>query len=161
MVCGSSSRKINRAPTVAHMVWYRAGSMDETNGRTGVAHVLEHMMFKGTPKRSVRRVQSSGRCRRRARQRIYQSRLHGLFSAGAEREAGRDDAARSRSHAPPDARSGEFAQEIRVVMEERRLRTDDQPQALLFEQLPPSLSGASLSRAGHRLDERPREHDRE
>jgi zinc protease len=38
-----------RAPTVVHMVWYRAGSMDETNGRTGVAHVLEHMMFKGTP----------------------------------------------------------------------------------------------------------------
>jgi zinc protease len=37
-----------RAPTVAHMVWYRAGSMDEVNGRTGVAHVLEHMMFKGT-----------------------------------------------------------------------------------------------------------------
>ena len=38
-----------RAPTVAHMVWYRAGSMDETNGTTGVAHLLEHMMFKGTP----------------------------------------------------------------------------------------------------------------
>ena len=32
------------------MVWYRAGSMDESNGTTGVAHVLEHMMFKGTPK---------------------------------------------------------------------------------------------------------------
>lgn len=39
-----------RAPTVAHMVWYRAGSMDELNGKTGVAHVLEHMMFKGTEK---------------------------------------------------------------------------------------------------------------
>src|SRR5690349_17502055 len=37
-----------RAPTVAHMIWYRAGSMDETNGTTGVAHVLEHLMFKGT-----------------------------------------------------------------------------------------------------------------
>ena len=43
-------REDHRAPTVAHMVWYRAGSMDETNGRTGVAHVLEHMMFKGTEK---------------------------------------------------------------------------------------------------------------
>jgi zinc protease len=32
------------------MVWYRAGSMDELNGKTGVAHVLEHMMFKGTEK---------------------------------------------------------------------------------------------------------------
>ena len=38
----------HRAPTVVSMVWYKAGSMDEVNGRTGVAHVLEHMMFKGT-----------------------------------------------------------------------------------------------------------------
>ena len=38
-----------RAPTAVHMVWYRAGSMDEKNGTTGVAHLLEHMMFKGTP----------------------------------------------------------------------------------------------------------------
>ena len=38
-----------RAPTAAHMVWYRAGGMDEVSGTTGVAHVLEHMMFKGTP----------------------------------------------------------------------------------------------------------------
>ena len=37
-----------RAPVVVCMVWYRAGSMDEVNGTTGVAHVLEHMMFKGT-----------------------------------------------------------------------------------------------------------------
>ena len=41
-------RQDHRAPTVVHMVWYRAGSMDEVNGKTGVAHVLEHMMFKGT-----------------------------------------------------------------------------------------------------------------
>ena len=38
----------HRSPTVAHMVWYKAGSIDEYNGTTGVAHVLEHMMFKGT-----------------------------------------------------------------------------------------------------------------
>src|SRR5512141_2110617 len=38
----------HRAPTAVHMVWYRAGSMDETSGTSGVAHVLEHMMFKGT-----------------------------------------------------------------------------------------------------------------
>src|SRR6476661_2949040 len=38
----------HRAPTAAHMVWYRIGSMDEQNGTTGVAHALEHMMFKGT-----------------------------------------------------------------------------------------------------------------
>src|SRR2546430_8927079 len=38
----------HRAPTVVDQVWYRAGSMDESPGTTGVAHVLEHMMFKGT-----------------------------------------------------------------------------------------------------------------
>src|SRR5436190_15026039 len=38
----------HRAPTVVQQVWYRAGSMDESPGATGVAHVLEHMMFKGT-----------------------------------------------------------------------------------------------------------------
>ena len=38
----------HRAPVVVSMVWYKVGSMDEFNGTTGVAHVLEHMMFKGT-----------------------------------------------------------------------------------------------------------------
>ena len=38
----------HRSPVAVSMVWYRAGSLDEVNGKTGVAHVLEHMMFKGT-----------------------------------------------------------------------------------------------------------------
>lgn len=37
-----------RAPTALHMVWVKAGSLDEVSGRSGLAHVLEHMMFKGT-----------------------------------------------------------------------------------------------------------------
>ncbi len=37
-----------RAPIVAHMVWYRAGAADEVQGRSGIAHFLEHLMFKGT-----------------------------------------------------------------------------------------------------------------
>src|SRR5688500_1697207 len=40
----------HRAPTVAHMIWYRVGSMDEQSGTTGVAHALEHLMFKATDK---------------------------------------------------------------------------------------------------------------
>ena len=40
----------HRAPTAVHMVWYRAGSMDEYDGYSGLAHALEHMMFKGTKK---------------------------------------------------------------------------------------------------------------
>ena len=39
----------HRAPTAVQMVWYRVGSVDEVDGQSGVAHVLEHMMFKGTP----------------------------------------------------------------------------------------------------------------
>jgi zinc protease len=38
----------HRAPVVTHMVWYRAGSADEARGKTGIAHFLEHLMFKGT-----------------------------------------------------------------------------------------------------------------
>ncbi|MBS0500483.1 MAG: insulinase family protein, partial [Proteobacteria bacterium] len=37
-----------RAPTAVQMLWVRVGSMDEENGTTGVAHMLEHLMFKGT-----------------------------------------------------------------------------------------------------------------
>ena len=37
-----------RAPSVVHMVWYGVGSMDEPAGVSGIAHLLEHMMFKGT-----------------------------------------------------------------------------------------------------------------
>ena len=38
-----------RAPTAVHMLWVRVGAMDEVDGTSGVAHVVEHMMFKGTP----------------------------------------------------------------------------------------------------------------
>ena len=38
-----------RAPVVTHMLWYRAGAADEPPGKSGIAHFLEHLMFKGTP----------------------------------------------------------------------------------------------------------------
>jgi zinc protease len=38
----------HRSPAVVHMVWYRAGAADEPPGQSGVAHFLEHLMFKGT-----------------------------------------------------------------------------------------------------------------
>ncbi|MDG4869892.1 insulinase family protein, partial [Guyparkeria sp. 1SP6A2] len=38
-----------RAPVVTHMVWYKIGSADEEPGKSGIAHFLEHLMFKGTP----------------------------------------------------------------------------------------------------------------
>src|SRR5262245_19213764 len=39
----------HRSPIVSFQVWYRVGSRNETRGHTGIAHFLEHMMFKGTP----------------------------------------------------------------------------------------------------------------
>jgi len=38
----------HRTPVVTHMVWYKVGSADETPGKSGLAHFLEHLMFKGT-----------------------------------------------------------------------------------------------------------------
>ncbi|MCM8597705.1 MAG: insulinase family protein [Candidatus Accumulibacter sp.] len=128
-------REDSRAPTVVHMVWYRAGSMDETNGRTGVAHVLEHMMFKGTPTTGPgefnRRVAAAG-----GRDNAFTSRDYTAYFQQVPKqnlsEMMQLEADRMR-HLNLDVR--EFGQEIRVVMEERRLRTEDQPQSLLLEQL--------------------------
>lgn len=122
-----------RAPTAVHMVWYRAGSMDETNGTTGVAHVLEHMMFKGTPKVGPgefnRLVAAAG-----GRDNAFTSRDYTAYFQQVPKESLEQmmslEADRMR-HLTLSA--GEFEQEIKVVMEERRLRTDDQPQSLLFE----------------------------
>ena len=40
----------HRAPVITHMLWYKVGSADETPGKSGLAHFLEHLMFKGTEK---------------------------------------------------------------------------------------------------------------
>ena len=125
----------HRAPTAAHMVWYRAGSMDETNGTTGVAHLLEHMMFKGTPSTGAgefsRLVAAAG-----GRDNAFTSKdFTAYFQQVPKQKLAQMmqlEADRMR-HLTLDAK--EFEQEIKVVMEERRLRTDDQPQALLGEQM--------------------------
>lgn len=125
----------HRAPTAVHMVWYRAGSIDETNGTTGVAHVLEHMMFKGTPKVGPgefnRLVAAAG-----GRDNAFTNRDYTAYFQQVPKEKLEDvmalEADRMR-HLTLSA--DEFAQEIKVVMEERRMRTDDQPQSLLFESM--------------------------
>ncbi|MEI7613506.1 MAG: pitrilysin family protein, partial [Betaproteobacteria bacterium] len=125
----------HRAPTVVHMVWYRAGSMDETNGTTGVAHLLEHMMFKGTPSTGAgefsRLVAAAG-----GRDNAFTSKDFTAYFQQVPKQKLPQmmqlEADRMR-HLTLDAK--EFEQEIKVVMEERRLRTDDQPQALLSEQM--------------------------
>jgi zinc protease len=123
----------HRSPVVVSQVWYRAGSLDEVNGKTGVAHVLEHMMFKGT-----KQVKS------------------GQFSRLIAAAGGKENAFTStdytcyfqqleKSHLPLSFKleadrmanlqltDEEFAKEIKVVMEERRWRTDDKPQSKVNE----------------------------
>jgi zinc protease len=109
-----------RAPTAVHMVWYRAGSMDEKDGTSGVAHALEHLMFKGTRTPQVGRVQQARGRSRRPRQRLHQPRLHRLFQIvpkAALPEMMKLEADRM-ANLTLDAK--EFAAEIKVVMEERR-----------------------------------------
>ena len=124
-----------RAPTVVHMVWYRAGSIDEVDGSSGLAHVLEHMMFKGTPSighgEFSKRVAAAG-----GRDNAFTSRDYTAYFQQVPKEKLEEmmqlEADRMR-HLNVDPK--EFAQEIKVVMEERRMRTDDHPQSKLFEQM--------------------------
>jgi zinc protease len=128
-------REDHRAPTVAHMVWYRAGSIDEVNGKTGVAHVLEHMMFKGTHKVKAgdfsRLVAAVG-----GRENAFTSRDYTAYFQQVEKskleEVVKLEADRMSNLYFDDA---EFLKEIQVIMEERRLRTEDNPSSLLNESL--------------------------
>ncbi len=125
----------HRAPTAVQMVWYRIGSIDEVDGHSGVAHVLEHMMFKGTPSVGPgefnKRVAAAG-----GRDNAFTSRDYTAYFQQVPKEkldemmALEADRMRHLNVAPQ-----EFAQEIKVVMEERRMRTDDNPQSKLFEQM--------------------------
>ncbi|MCL4184210.1 MAG: insulinase family protein [Burkholderiaceae bacterium] len=128
-------REDRRAPTIVHMVLYRAGSIDEVNGRTGVAHVLEHMMFKGThtvPQGEFsRRVAALG-----GRENAFTSRDYtGYFQQIGSRHLAEVMRLEADRMANLVLTAEEFDKEIKVVMEERRLRTEDRAQALVYEQL--------------------------
>lgn len=123
----------HRAPVVVSMMWYRAGSMDEVSGTTGVAHVLEHMMFKGTheipPGEFSKTIARAGGRDNAFTNRDYTAYFQQLHKAQLPL-ALRLEADRMHNLLLTE---DEFAKEIRVVMEERRLRTEDQPRALLYE----------------------------
>ncbi len=124
-----------RAPTAIQMVWVRVGSMDEVDGTSGVAHALEHMMFKGTaklpPGEFSRRVAALGGQENAFTSRDYTGYYQQIPAERLE-EVMRLEADRFAHNQWPDA---EFQREIEVVKEERRMRTEDQPRALLIEQL--------------------------
>jgi zinc protease len=117
------------------MVWYRAGAMDEYDGYSGLAHALEHMMFKGTktvaPGGFNKRVAEAGG-RDNAFTSLDYTAYFQIVPKRALPEMMRLEADRMANLTLTDK---EFAAEIKVVMEERRMRTDDNPQALVHEAL--------------------------
>lgn len=124
-----------RAPVVTHMVWYRVGSADEPQGKAGIAHFLEHLMFKGTKRFPAgefsRLVRANGgeenafttRDYTAYFQRVASDRLEMVMELEADRM-------QNLVLTENDVRT-----ELLVVQEERRERTDNDPSSLLAEQL--------------------------
>ena len=123
----------HRAPVVVSQVWYKVGSGLEHGGITGVSHMLEHMMFKGTQKHppgefSKIIAENGGRENAFTSQdytAYFQTLEQSRLSVALELEA---DRMRNLKLIPQ-----EYEKEHQVVLEERRLRTDDQPRAKLQE----------------------------
>ncbi len=125
----------HRAPVVVQQIWYKTGSMDEMSGKTGVAHVLEHLMFKGTKRVPAgefsRRIAAAGGRENAFTsydytayfQQLHKSQLSLAMKLESDRMHNLNFSA------------AEFAKEVKVVMEERRMRTDDDPHSLLQEKM--------------------------
>lgn len=138
----------HRAPVVVSQVWYKVGSSYEPNGITGISHALEHMMFKGTalhgPGEFSRIIAENGGEENAFTDRDYtgyyqvmdKSKLPISFELEADRM-------RNLVVSP-----SEFAKEIQVVMEERRMRTDDNPEAVVYERF---LAAGYVSTSYHHM----------
>jgi len=136
----------NRAPTVVAQIWYKVGSSYEFGGTTGLSHVLEHMMFKGTKKlgpgkfskviaeNGGRENAFTGKDFTAYFQQLEKSRLPVSFELEADR---------MRNLTLPEE---EFKKELPVVMEERRMRTEDKPRSLTYEQF---IAAAQISSPYH------------
>ena len=128
-----------RAPVVTHMVWYRVGGADEPRGKSGIAHFLEHLMFKGTEKiapgdfsKIVARNggQDNAFTTQDATayfQRVAKERLPLVMEMEADRMAN--------LRLLPD----DVLNERQVILEERRSRVDNDPGSLLSEQMQATL----------------------
>lgn len=125
----------HRSPVVVHMVWYKAGSMDEPENVTGIAHMLEHMMFKGSdtiPAGEFSKIVS---------------RLGGMDNAFTSRDYTAYFQKISRQNLPKVVQmeadrmanltlaEKDFLPERDVVSEERRMRVESNPIGRFYEQL--------------------------
>ncbi len=124
----------HRAPVVVSQVWYKVGGSYEPGGITGISHMLEHMMFKGTeqyPAGEFSRIIAENGGQENAFtgsdytayfQTLEKSRLEISFKLEADRMR----------HL--DLKAEELEKELQVVTEERRMRTEDKPRAKTQEQ---------------------------
>jgi zinc protease len=123
----------HRAPVVVSQVWYKVGSSYEHNGITGISHVLEHMMFKGTenlqPNEFSRIIAENGGDQNAFTGRDYTAYFQKLHKDRLE-VSFKHEADRMRNLVIDEA---ELLKEREVVAEERRMRTEDNPHALLRE----------------------------
>jgi zinc protease len=124
-----------RAPLVSHQVWYRVGSRNEELGKTGISHLTEHLMFKGTEKYKAkefsRLVQKAGGNDNAFTSKDYTA----YFQTGPKTELKRwmeMEADRMRGLKVDEKN---FETEKKVVLEERRLRTEDDPVSFMMEDM--------------------------
>ena len=126
-------REDHRSPMIMTQIWYSVGSSDESGNLLGISHVLEHMMFKGTnkvPNDEFTRLSriyggSINASTFTNYTNYYQLYPKTYLPMALELEADRMSNLLLRQQ--------DFDPEIKVVMEERRLRTDDNPRSLAFE----------------------------
>jgi zinc protease len=125
----------HKAPVVSFQVWYRVGSRNEIPGKTGLAHLLEHMMFKGTPRfgpktfsQTISRNGGDDNAFTMNDETVYFENIASdRVEVALKLEADR------MMHLLLDP--GELLSERKVVLEERRMRTEDEPSQDLAEQL--------------------------
>ena len=125
----------HRAPVVHHSVWYRVGAADEPRGKSGIAHMLEHLMFKGTARTPggefskiiARNGGSDNAFTSQDYTGYYQNIAADRLELVMEMEA---DRMVHLSFSETD-----FVTERDVVLEERRSRTDNRASALFSEQV--------------------------
>ncbi len=124
-----------KAPVATIQIWYKVGSRNEVLGRAGLSHMLEHMMFKGTPRHPKgtfsRTIRKNGGNDNAFTSQDFTAYFENLAADRVEL-ALELEADRLRDLLLDEK---EFQTERQVVKEERRLRTEDDPQAFLVESL--------------------------
>lgn len=125
----------HRAPVITQMVWYKAGAIDETPLKSGVAHFVEHLMFKGTkkigPGEFSKKVRAMGGNDNAFTTENYTA-YHETVSADRLKEVMEMEADRMTEVIFPPAH---FVSEREVVLQERAQRTEDDPRGFFQEQL--------------------------